>query len=119
MLENPAPATHERKRGGEASAVVSEFAAHGARIGTATPVAPPSLARGVRDDRKRAGVQSRVSARVPRIDAVKTEVNASGRDEQCRDQNAIVDRLKGERIPISSSARARSRAARRASAAIT
>ena len=83
VLDHTAPPTHRRERGSKAAAVVAEHGGVRLREVARRKLAPP-LARRVRDDGVRPGVEARVAGRIPRVDVVEAVVRAAGLDvERC------------------------------------
>src|SRR3990167_2036976 len=86
VLQYPTPSAdgHERRR--EASVVVAQ---HEARPGCrrTAPIPAPALARRMRHDRERAGIESRIARAVPWVNVRQTEVAASGFNEKRGDHD--------------------------------
>ena len=87
MLQNATPAPQACKSRREATGIVAEFVLMGPARRT-MPVSAPTFARGMRDDRVRAGIESGIPFLVPGIDARATVIAASALHEESRDHGS-------------------------------
>ena len=77
VFKDAAPAPHRGQRGGKASAIVALHLADTGQLDMERltgPELPPPLARRMRDNRVRPGIEPRVAVLVPRVESRTTEV---------------------------------------------